>query len=444
MNTTHTSDAHGRWRSASRGIAEGMHRPGLDPDQTPSMGTTSTTSRTPGRGVRRGLITLVLALVALLSPLSAPAAHAAPTLTASENPVFIPYSKDTKNINLTWSLEPWQLLATLTVTESGTPAPVIDKTVGQTPPPGGEPLTVTYGKTYTAELKDVITQQPLVAPLTITTDRLDIKIDMGCLVDCITKVDPDEHGGWAQFTIDTNRKTMMTLEASKTKPNANGTWTTTKDVAASTATILPTQSWTAPLPDLDSNTTYYYVVRAHDDNGNEWVETGSFKTLTRRVDVTLAEIEMIDDSDDLGDCDCFFWFNAGDETPKPWGDFQHQKSIASGTTVHPNVAFTINNAPSEIRIRALGYDDDSAFGSLCSEPTGYLPYTGNATWIATSGMADDCQQLTGDQVTVSVSHQGQPAAPDAVDEQFTEKFTISAGLGPLAYKVHGTYKVTYA
>ena len=153
---------------------------------------------------------------------------------------------------------------------------------------------------------------------------------------------------------------------------------------------------------------------------------------------------MIDDSDDLSDCDCFFWFNAGDETPKSWGDFTHQKSIASGTTVHPNMTFTINNAPGEIRIRALGYDDDSGFGSLCSDPTGYLPYTGDATWIATSGMADGCQQLTGGQVTVSVSRQGQPAAPEAVDEQFTEKFTISAGLGPLVYKVHGTYKVTYA
>jgi len=412
MNITHTRDARRRWRGASP-------------------------------GVRRWLIVLMLALGVLLT-LNAPAAHAAPTLTASENPVFIPYSKDTEDITLAWTVEPWQLLATLTVTESGTPAPVIDKTVGPTPPPGGEPLTVTYGKTYTAELKDVITQQPLVAPLIITTDRIDIKIDMGCLVQCITEPKVEPHGGWAKFTINTTETASMTLEASKTKPNANGTWNNPKDVAASNATILPTQNWTAPLPNLDSNTTYYYVVRAHDTNGNEQIKTGSFKTLTRRVEVTFAEIQMIDDSDDLGDCDCFFWFNAGDETPKPWGDFQHQKSIASGTTVHPNVTFTIDNAPSEILIRALGYDDDSAFGSLCSAGTGYLPYTGNATWITTSGMAEDCQQLTGDQVTVSVSHQGQPTAPDAVDEQFTEQFTISAGLGPLVYKVHGSYKVTYA
>jgi hypothetical protein len=355
------------------------------------------------------LIVLALALVALLFPLSAPAAHAAVTLTASENPVFIPYSTDTKGITLAWSLEPWQLLATLTVTESGTPAPVIDKTVLPTPPPNGEPLTVTYGKTYTAELKDVITHQPLVAPVTITTDRLDIKIDMGCLVDCITKVDPDEHGGWAQFTINTNETASMTLEASKTKPNANGTWSNPKDVTSSTATILPTQSWTAPLADLDSNTTYHYVVRAHDADGNEWVETGSFKTLTRRVDVTFAEIEMIDDSDDFGDCECYFEFGAGNET-KQYGTKGNPKSIASGTTVHPNMTFTINNAPSEIPIHAVGNDDDEW-------DTFYTP------------------------TKLSVSRQGPPAAPGAVDEQFTESFTISGTT--LEYKARGTYKVTY-
>jgi hypothetical protein len=413
------------------------------------MNTNNATSTTPWAlshrgGIRRMFVVLALALVALLFPLSAPAAQAdPPEVMASENPVFVPYSTDTKTIQLTWNLEAWQPLETLTVTESGTPAPVFDQTVSSLP---GQfvPLTVTYGKTYTAQLKDVITTQPLGAPLTITTDRLDIKIDMGCVAQCITSVVPEPHGGWAQFTINTTETAAMTLEASKTKPDANGKWSNPKDVAASNATILPTQNWTPPLPDLASNTTYYYVVRAHDGNGNEQVKTGSFKTLTRRVDVTLAELEMSDDSDDLSDCDCFFWFNAGDETPKPWGDFQHQKSIASDTTVHPNVTFTIANAPNEIRIRALGYDDDSDVTSLCSAGTGYPPYTGTASWIITSGMAQDCQQVTGDQVTVSLSHQGQPAAPDAVDEQFTEKFTISAGLGPLVYKVHGTYKVTYA
>jgi hypothetical protein len=94
----------------------------------------------------------------------------------------------------------------------------------------------------------------------------------------------------------------------------------------------------------------------------------------------------------------------------------------------------------------MGFDDDTDFTEFCDNGTGPWPYTGNASWVVTSGMAEDCLQVTGDQVTVSVSRQGPPAAPGDVDvdEQFTEKFTISAGLGPLVYKVHGTYKVTYA
>jgi len=418
------------------------------------MNTNNATSTAPRAlshcgGIRRMFVVSALALAALLSPASVPVAQAAPPeVTASDNPVLIPEGQTTGETTLTWSLTPVPQLAHLTVTESATPAPVLDVPVSQPPGSGQVKLPVTYGKTYTAQLKTPITNQPIGSPLTITTERPperpDIKIDFGCVAQCITSIVPEPHGGWARFTVDTNEKAVMTLEASKTKPDANGTWSNPKDVAASNATILPTQNWTPPLANLDSNTTYYYVVRAHDANGNEQVKTGSFKTLTRRVDVTFAEVQMIDDSDDLGDCDCFFWFNAGDETPKPWGDFQHQKSIASDTTVHPNVSFTINDAPSEIRIRALGYDDDSSLGSLCSAGTGYPPYTGAASWIITSGMAEDCQQVTGDQVTVSTSRQGQPAAPDAVDEQFTENFTISAGLGPLVYKVHGTYKVTYA
>lgn len=405
------------------------------------MSTTSTTSRIAGHGARHVLIVLVLAIAALLLPSSAPVAQAAPPeVMASENPVFIPYTTDTKTITLTWSLEPLQPVANLTVTESGTPVPVINQMVSSLPGPG-LPLTVTYGKTYTAQLKDLITQQ-LGAPLIITTDRIDIKIDMGCLAQCIDEPDVEPHGGWVKFTINTTETASMTLEASKTKPNANGTWNNPKDVAASNATILPTQNWTAPLPNLDSNTTYYYVVRAHDTNGNEQIKMGSFKTLTRRVEVTFAEIEMIDDSDGP-DCECWFWFNAGDETPKPYGSFSDPKSIASGTTVHPNITFTVNNAPSEIWIRAMGYDDDVDWGSFCSESGGYLPYTGHASWLSTNDV-DSCLEESGNQAVVSASRQGQPAAPDALDEEFTENFTISPGLGLLVFKVHGTYKVTYA
>ena len=135
-----------------------------------------------------------------------------------------------------------------------------------------------------------------------------------------------------------------------------------------------------------------------------------------------------------GDCDCFFWFNAGNEEPKPYGDVANPKSIASGTTVHPNVTFTISNAPGEIRIRAFGYDDDTDFG----HPEAY---TGAANWKS-SGNFEECLEWAGDQVDASVSRQGPSSAPGDVDEQFSDTFMISVS-GELVNKVRGSYKVTY-
>ena len=404
---------------------------------------TSTTFVRVAVGAGRGFIVLALALGALLFTLSAPVAHAAPPeVTTPDNPVVIPYSQDTEEITLTWSLAPPLFCGAL------------DRHRERYVRAGARPASV-FTNEHGHRVADGHLRQDLhrsaqgcrqpaadrcAAHHHHGAARHQIRPGLPGAVHHERRSD-DPHGGWAKFDIKTSEPAIMTLEASKKKPNADGRWENPADVAASTATIPPTQDWKPALPYLDSNTTYYYVVRAHDTNGNEQVKTGSFKTLTRRVEVNFAEIEMIDDSD-IPDCECWFWFNAGDETPKPYGDFSDPKSIASGTTVHPNVSFTITNAPSEIWIRAMGYDDDVDWGSFCSESGGYLPYTGHASWLSASDV-DGCLQESGNQAVVSVSRQGEPAAPDEVDEEFTEKFTISPGLGLPEFKVHGTYKVTY-
>lgn len=401
--------------------------------------------RPTGRAARRWLIVVTVVLVALLSARSGPVAQAAPPeILASENPVLIGWGQTTKTIELTWSLEPGLYLATLTVTESGTPAPVLVQPVGSPPSTGAVPLTVTEGKTYTAQLNAAITNQALGVPLTITTERPPPpQFDFGCAVQCITTVDVVPHGGWAQFAIESSETAIITLEASTMKPNDDGSWGNPSAVVSSNATILPTQKWTPPLANLDSNTTYHYIVRAHDTNGNEQFKTGSFKTLTRRVVVNFAEIEMIDDSDGFGagDCDCFFYFNAGSVKPVEWGHISDPESIESGTSVHPNMSITVDDAPGEIRIRAKGYDDDTDFGEFCSAGTGYPEYTGAANWES-SGNFEECLEWAGDQVLVTVARRGSDLEPGDVDEEFTEPFTISVS-GELVYKVHGTYQVTY-
>jgi hypothetical protein len=381
------------------------------------------------------VLTLLLALAFGLRAAEA----APPEVKASENPVVIPFGQDTKDITLTWSLTAATVTASLTITESGSSVPPIVLLVTNPPGTGTVPFTVTYGTTYTAQLRDHFTNAPLGAPLTITTKRPDIKFDFGCAVQCITGVEVEPHGTWAQFTVTTSETAIITLEASTKQPNANGEWSNPADVVGFSGTLLPTKEWTPQFPttgSLTPNTDYHYVVRAHDGNGNEQVKMGSFRTLTRRVAVTFAEIQMIDDSDGFGagDCDCFFWFNAGNEEPKPYGSISNQKSIESGTTVHPNVAFTITNAPGEIRIRALGMDDDTDFGEFCPAGTGAPEHTGASNWES-SGNFEECLEWAGDQTMVSLVRQG-PA------EEFTESFKISVS-GELVFNVHGTYKVTY-
>jgi hypothetical protein len=128
----------------------------------------------------------VLALAAVLAPLSAPVAQSAPPqvsapedpllvlplVVSSENPVVMHSGQTTKTITLTWSLGPGWSAANLTVSESGTPAPVINNApVFQPPGKGTVPLTVTHGKTYTAQLYEAFTGKPLSPLLTITTSR---------------------------------------------------------------------------------------------------------------------------------------------------------------------------------------------------------------------------------------------------------------------------------
>src|SRR5262249_40383619 len=107
----------------------------------------------PAKAHLRLLLVLMLATNAFLLVVNPPAAHAAPPeVLASENPVVIAWGKDTKTIDLTWALEFGLSAATLSVTESGTPAPVLAVPVFSPPGTGTVPLTVTYGKTYTAQL----------------------------------------------------------------------------------------------------------------------------------------------------------------------------------------------------------------------------------------------------------------------------------------------------
>lgn len=391
----------------------------------------------------RGSIIRVFMLCAVLFALTTPgsAGAAPPEVTTAENPVLIAYPHfTTKNIELKWSLNPFQV-AILAVTESG--APVINPTVSSASGEGTVPLTVDYDKTYTAQLTDVF-GKPLGAPLTITTDKPPIDLQL-CAQRCIKSVDVQPHGGWAQFDIETSKTMVITVEASTTPPDANGNWSDPNAVAAFVGTVIPTNHYAPGLPNLQPNTTYHYVVRAH-LQGHQQVKTGKFTTLTRRVAVDFDEVQMIEDTDGPldGDCDCFFVFGVGDLDPIWYGNTSNKQSIGSGTTAPIDVSAGFTNAPNDLLLGVAGYDDDTdAFEVLAFDClVGHGAPREGESW-KDSWSADGCLQHSGDEITVPLSRQGPPGDPGAVDEQFTEPFTIAVD-GVLKCKIHGTYRVSYS
>ncbi|KHO20825.1 hypothetical protein QQ44_23260 [Mycolicibacterium setense] len=390
-----------------------------------------------------GLMTRAVALFALLFALSTPVnvGAAPPEVTASENPVLIAHPHFTsKNIDLTWHLDPFQV-ATLAVTEGGTS--VLNQVVSSPNGEGIVPLNVVYDKIYTATLKDAF-GKPLGAPLTITTDKPQIDMPL-CAQRCIQSIDVQPHGGWAQFDIQTSKTMVITVEASTTPPDANGKWSDPNVVTSFVGTVIPTNHYAPGLPNLQPNTTYHYVVRAH-LQGHEQVKTGKFTTLPRRVAVDFDEVQMIEDTDGPldGDCDCFFVFGVGDLDPIWYGDSNNKKSIGSGTTAPIDVSAGFTNAPNDLLLGVAGYDDDTdAFEVMTFDClVGHGAPREGESW-KDSWSADGCLQHSGDEITVSLSRQGPPGDPGAVDEQFTEPFTIAVD-GVLKYKIRGTYRVSYS
>src|SRR5262245_50815141 len=101
--------------------------------------------------VRPGRWLVALALAAMLLTAGARSAQAAPSLSASENPVIIGANQTSKVITLTWTLDSGQK-ATLTVTDNA--QNTVLGPVSLVPPPtsGTQSLTVYCGKSYTATL----------------------------------------------------------------------------------------------------------------------------------------------------------------------------------------------------------------------------------------------------------------------------------------------------
>src|SRR5215213_2514867 len=276
------------------------------------------------RGGFRGLMIAAVTAALLLGARGKTADAAPPTLSASENPVVIAAPASTKAITLAYNLNGSLAKALLTVDEVGGPT-LLSTAVGAAP--GSVPLTVTYGKSYKAQLVDASTKSP-VATLQFTTKRPDPNNPGG--QELITSSNIIPHGTYTEVAMMANQPAMFAVTASTDKPDAGGNFA---HIDSSAITFVPQTSWTGMLPNLKPNTTYYYAITAKNIGYTSGTyEQSTFKTRTRRVDVLFETLHVTDDSDPFGFCECIFLFKAGAEPAQDYPD----DTINDGWTVTPN------------------------------------------------------------------------------------------------------------
>lgn len=379
---------------------------------------------------------LVLAgLTALLLSLSRvfPVA-AASTLTPSENPVIIAAPALTKTITLAWTLDTPQIVVrgTLTVTENGG-GTVLNQAL--TSPSGSTPLTVTCGKSYDAKLRNA--DNVVVAQVTIVAQRpgqppapCESVTEPGPLK--ILKTNVTGHGTYVAVKAQTNKPASFYAEIGKKAPNSSG-YFAAGDVVSGSFPVCCFTDW--PLGkvfNLQPDTEYHWVIRSA-TAGEQAFKTGTVHTQKRRVEVTYTKIDMIDDSDDLSDCDCIFWFQAGSAPVKQVLD--GSQGVATGITLllQPNVVITVDDAPDSLPLRVEAYDYDCV-SSFCLE---FCVLVQHPNWGTGSGW--NCGEWHTAFTTVST------VPTSSGNEAYTQSFQFKtwAPNHPLQFRAYGTYKVSY-
>jgi len=348
-------------------------------------------------------------LVTVLLLAFAPTASAAATLTANPTVVTVSFGNPKGKTTLTWNSGGAESIQVFVRIDDGPFAPT-----GLAGPAGaGDYANIEFGKTYLFRLFAANGQPLASSPVAIVTvKRAKIKLDFGCLAQCIEAVDVEPHGTYADVHVETNEPATFVVQASTATPNADGSCKTTE--LAGTL-WKPTQSTTfdGQLVDLDAGTTHCLTVTAKDAAGNESKAHRTFKTHRRFATVTIGKIFVNNDSDPDSSGEILFDIHVHtieDNKAVP------ETSLASGQSVSPNKQYTVADAPTAVKVTVRGVDDDGPFD----------------TWEVAK--AEAVLDVVG------------PGGPDEVfpaPKPF-EKTSSPLDGSDLKFKVSGTFSVTYA
>ncbi|MGD4557228.1 hypothetical protein QT732_22560, partial [Xanthomonas citri pv. citri] len=123
-----------------------------------------------------------------------------------------------------------------------------------------------------------------------------IKLDFGCLAQCIKTVEVEPHGTYADIHVETVEAASFVVQASTATPNADGSCKTTA-LAGTLWKSTRSTTFDGQRVDLEAGTTHCLTVTAKDAAGHESKKYQTFKTHRRFVTVTIGKIAVINDSD---------------------------------------------------------------------------------------------------------------------------------------------------
>ena len=374
-----------------------MDHPPLDPDAAVAP-----------RALRL-LAAIAVAVLAATLGLADVAGAAPPiSLTATPNPVTIPYGQTTGRYDLTWSTGSDALPAQFTFqVDNGTPLPL-----NQVPFGTAANIPIDIGHSHTWRLFAKGSRIP-VRTITVTTRRP----DQSCLGQCIKDVLVTPHGSYADFhVIAIGPLKSYTLDVWSLEGNDAGMF-------GLAGTEWDTTAW-----HLTPDEIYTYTLKVWDEAGNKQEQVGFFKTLRPRVELTIDSISVADDSDATGEGE-FRWHV---RTGNFWDPNGFDSLTDSGETFDPNYSQIVEPGTESMVIGLFGFDDDEGdfpvyvLGCGTGPPSELDPGTGSG----------DCGEWATALTTV-------PVWVDGVGESFTAPFALGVSEDLMSFLAHGTYTVTY-
>jgi hypothetical protein len=372
---------------------------------------------------RLALLVGILGLCAIRLP-AVPVSAAPPSLTATPNPVYIQVGQTSGTYTLAWNTGNGgngELYAAVNGGALNGPTPVAAT--------GSVPEAISLGQTIDVKLYTPGKKQ-LLASVTVTAKSA-LQLAAPCIQQCITSVQVDPHGTFANFHIVTSASVKVTLEAHVQGQSA---------VASATFDLGMDKDWHTYLMDLKPNTIYTYDVKATDAEGNVQHKTGIFATLRRQVTVQFTGIHVISEDDE----DMHFFFNVnnfwdtGNCYPNgPTFDSCPMGELDPGTTVDPGYIKVAIDVPDTLTLMVQGVEDN------CS---GFIPLPIPGVSLCTNGLGLNTGQLNGGaNGTVWATAVGQIpiGSGNKLVDDYDDTFTIHSPAADYQFYAMGTIKVTY-